>query len=309
MKLYMEGTRAKDRVECLSADELAHIGTEELSQEQRHQMLAHLAACSDCAEEYRIVCSLKTWSGQMAAAHAGDQAETNSASRDEMESHLIGSKIVGRKSGGRLSTAGIAYALAASLLIVVVALAAWLVSIRSENRRIVAELERERTEHEQSLTSAHESLEEARRQLEDASRPPAPDENGKDERVIAEAQPQIKGPQLNVPITDLDPKGSLRGGNEDEATMVRLPSGSNLFALILNITGEHNYSNYGLEIEDRRGKLIWQGRGLRKSQDNTSTIALPREMFPAGRYQLKLYGLDRERKELIQTYAVRIKYD
>ena len=66
--------------------------------------------------------------------------------------------------------------------------------------------------------------------------------------------------------------------------------------------------NYALEITDEHGKMVWRGQGLRKSQENTFTLALPRSLLPAGKYQIKLYGLGGKQRELIEDYAVDIRY-
>jgi hypothetical protein len=76
----------------------------------------------------------------------------------------------------------------------------------------------------------------------------------------------------------------------------------------LNVAGEQSHSSYALEILDQSGKIVWQGRGLRRSPYNTFTVALARRSLPAGQYHIKLYGLGGNRRAIVEDFAVRVQY-
>jgi hypothetical protein len=78
--------------------------------------------------------------------------------------------------------------------------------------------------------------------------------------------------------------------------------------LILNVSGQPSHSGYALEILDQRGQRLWQGGGLHKSQFNNFTVTLSRRSFPAGQYRINLYGLRGGGRELVEGYALRIRY-
>lgn len=118
---------------------------------------------------------------------------------------------------------------------------------------------------------------------------------------------ELSSPQLNVPITDLEPRDSNRAGG-GEVTTIEVEPGTNLFTLILHVAGEPSHASFALEVMDGRGQRIWRVQGLRKSEPNTFTAALPRRLLPAGQYQLKLYGLRAGRSELVAEYKMRINY-
>jgi hypothetical protein len=199
----------------------------------------------------------------------------------------------------------IPYAIAASLLIVSLGLGAWIVSLRRENQRLAAGFNEQLIEREQAIAVATKSLEEARQRLEEASR-----RAEQDATQIAELRQtvdELSQPQINTPVTDLYPRDYIRG-QEGAVKTVAVPSGANFFTLILNMAGQPSHPEYALEILDQGGRAIWRGRGLQKSLYNNFTVTLPRRSFSAGPYRIKLYGLRGARSELVEEYALRIRY-
>ena len=86
------------------------------------------------------------------------------------------------------------------------------------------------------------------------------------------------------------------------------PAGANIFTLILHVTNEPSFPDYVLEVTDGRGQRISRAQGLRKSELNTFTVALPRRLLPAGQYRLVLYGLRAGRSAVVAEYQVRLNY-
>jgi hypothetical protein len=304
-ELYQQQTArsVRGRTRCLTEEILMQAAAGELNQSERERVADHLMTCSDCAEEYRLVRSLKPWAEQVAAS-AGESGEKPGVTPtwptiQQREETTGFSEPRRRRVAFVLSSRRVPYALAASLVIVSLALGAWIASLRQGNQRLAARLNEQISQQNQSIAAATESLNQARRQLEEATRRAA-----QYETEIAE----LSQPQLNAPIIDLDPRDSLRSGTRGNLRTIELPSSANVFTLVLNVVGQPSFDNYALEILDLRGHSIWQGQGLRKSPYNTFTLTLPRRLLPAGQYRLKLYGLRGDRKELVQEYAMRVQY-
>jgi hypothetical protein len=310
--LYQQHTArsAQQRSACLSAEALMRAATGAMDQSERERVADHMMTCSDCAEEYRLIHSLKPWAPQAVAA-ATRQATEMRLQKQEGASTLR----PGWWPWLRMvfSPVQAPYALAVSLLIVSLVLGAWIVSLYRENQRIAARLNEQLAEANERLAAATGSLEKARQQLDES-----PGRSEQYETQIAELRQNISElsqtvdelsqPQINVPITDLDPQDSARGERSGRVTTIQVPEGANIFTLILNIASEQKHASYGLEIVDERGKIVWRGQGLQKSQSDNFTIALARRLLPAGRYRIKLYGLRGGQRELVEDYAVRVQY-
>lgn len=68
--LWQQDTRAiEKRLDCLSSDLLVHAGQGKLSAKERVRVASHLAACADCAEEYRLALLVKEWAIDAADRH------------------------------------------------------------------------------------------------------------------------------------------------------------------------------------------------------------------------------------------------
>jgi hypothetical protein len=115
-------------------------------------------------------------------------------------------------------------------------------------------------------------------------------------------------PDVNVPIIDLNPQDAGRGDQNQKATTIQLPSDTDLFTLILNLSGDDSSRNYSLEVTDRNNRTIWTSRDLRKSPYNNFTVAMRRSSFAAGEYRLRIYGVRGGRREVIEEYAIRLLY-
>ena len=194
------------------------------------------------------------------------------------------------------------YAIAASLLLLSLLLGALLISKSRENQRLIAE-----ANNRQSAEIA-----ESRRLLEQES---AARRVAEEELAKREATPksvnrpkQSSAPEANVPIVDLNPQDAGRGNQNPTAATVQLSPETDLFTLILNLSGEDTSRNYSLEVTDRNNRTIWTARNLRKSPYNNFTVAMRRRSFPAGEYRLKIYGLRDGRRQLIEEYAIRLTY-
>lgn len=289
-ELYQKETArpARGDSECLSEEMLTSAASGDLSRKQREDVADHLAICSSCAKEYRSIRSLKSW--------------------------IDGEPAISRRFGdSRLFTFYIPAALAAMFLILALLLGVWLVLQRRENQRLVAQI------NEKELATAEanrraEQAEAARRAAPEelnrrtAEEKPSPGTGGTETpKGSSQTRDRLDQPLANVPIFELEPRGSTRSGGGDAVTL-EAPSYTRLITLILHVNGQLSSDAYSLEVLDWAGRSIWASRGLRKNSHNNFTVALPRHKFPAGHYQLRLYSLRDGRREKVEEYAIHLQY-
>lgn len=316
-QIYRQGTaRSPVRTECLTADEIARIATAEINEGERSRISNHLMACSDCAEEYRLISPLKAWAGSAAAVEPQSVARTSQSNPAAPSLKPVHEARASwrRRFFAAPGPVSFAYAAAACLLVVSLALVMWSFSVRSQNQKMAARLDEEITKRDQQMASSNEALEQTRRQLEEANRRAEPqDSSGRlkqYESEIAELRrdvDELSRPQLNTPIIDLEPQGATRGESTANVKLIELPASANLFTLVLNVSGQPKASSYAAEITDQSRRVIWRGQGLRKSVYNTFTLSLSRRLLPAGRYHLTLYTLGAQ-KEQVEDYALQVHY-
>jgi hypothetical protein len=314
--LYQEGTARSAKVDCLSAETMMRAATGEVSEEERGRVADHLATCSDCAWEFRLVQALKPWAeeaGQAFAASAEQRFHSDQSTK-QPPLHVVGENIAQRPPLWRrivavLSPGRTPAALATQLLLLaLLALGGWLILARQMN----SDLNKQLAERDRALDSANKSLDEARRQLEEAI-------HGRDQAKTATNSTQyaeeiarlrrtidqLNSPQLDIPIVNLD---TIRGGSIEAAVPIEVPRTANLLTLILNFNDRQQHSRYEVEIMDQYGSRIWQGQSAQKGEANKLNVTLPRRSLSGGRYLIKLSGLRNDNKVLIADYAVTISY-
>jgi len=299
------------RAECLSEEAMTRAAEGGLSQSEREVIADHLMACSDCAEEYRILRELKPWAERAAVSAYERESAIKSVSAPPGKEARVVPRQLGwagragwaswaRRLAGIFSAGFETYAIAAALLVVSLACVAWVISLKRENARMWARLNEQLASRDQ----ASQSLTDARRELEAAAR--RAEQQQTEIAELRRSVDDLSQPQVNVPITDLEQQ-AIRGGG-DGATTVTAPVGANIFTLILHVADGPSFPDYALEVIDGRGQRLMRARSLRKSQLNTFTVALPRRLLPAGQYRLKLYGLRPGHGEVVAEYQMRLNY-
>lgn len=295
--------------DCLTEDMLTRAAAGELKQLERESVADHLATCSDCAKEYQAIKSLRVLSDE---APEGVSPITLPASGNGHRYRMAGDAALPEAPfGSRKLSFYFPYAIAAASLILSLALGALLISNSRENKRLMAEAQTNITNESKTA----EELAQSRRLLEQESAARRAAEQELAKRNATEsptprrsASPERSAPDVNVPIIDLNPQDAGRGGQNQKATTIQLPADTDLFTLILNLSGDDSSNGYSLEVRDRNNRAIWTSRDLRKSPYNNFTVALRRHSLPAGEYRLKIYGLREGRREVIEEYAIRLLY-
>lgn len=265
---------------------MVRAAAEDLRGPERERVADHLVICSDCATEYRLLRELKPWAEQAATLPAQGQS-------------IRWERL--RRFAGITALAKTGYALAVVLFLVCVVCLVWAIATKRENARFAARLDEQRLTRDQTS----EALARATRQLEEASR-----RAELQQQEIAQLRlsvDDLSQPQINIPIVDLETEG-IRGLSEGEITTVAVPEGANLFTLVLHILDEPTFPGYAVEVTDERGRRVWRAQGLRRSPADTFTVALPRRLLPAGRYQLGLYGLRAGKNKSLGKYSMRLRY-
>lgn len=194
-----------------------------------------------------------------------------------------------------------AYGIAASLLIALIAVGAWSITLHRDSRRLAAALGSQSESPDRAAAAGIQT---------GAGTPSELRRVEGYERQIAELQQQVdtlSEPQTNVVIADLYPADGTRGSGS-AVTTIDVPSGANVFAVILNGFADRSHPDYHVDIFDRRGTRIWRGEKLRRTEFGNFTLALPRRLLPAGQYRLRLSGISRGQATLLEEYSILVRY-
>lgn len=315
--LMQQQTAPRGRAECLTEEQFIQAAAGEMSQSEKIEMAHHMTRCADCAQEYRLIRSLRPWAEKaqtVASSESGDSHARLTVvpiRRAEEKSRKSAWPVL----SARLSARSAALALAASVLIIF-ALGVWLLLSRQEQNRQIARLSQQLEEKDRALSQAQESLIQTSRELEEAARQAeeSPSESREEELARREEEiirlrqtvREITRPQIDVPIIDLDPS-PVRSGGGEKASRVEVPESAGFLTLILNFSGEA-YPRYEVEILDRHGRRVWGGQRSRNSGARSLNLTLSRRLIPEGQYLIKLYGLSDGAKGLVADYAVTINY-
>jgi hypothetical protein len=279
-RLYQEQTRRRSGAPCPSADELTQAAMNTLNDYERGKLADHLATCRDCADEYQVALALRSWAPE-AAAELGLEEQRQRESEPQRNPSWL------ERLGIRLSPAP-AYAAVLGMLVVSAGLVVWIVALQRENVRLTETA----TQNSQQAIQDRSRAEQAETQI----------------TALQKNLDEMSQPQFNAPITDLVPLVSSRGPGSDQTQKIDLPAGTNFFTVILNLTGQPAFADYGFEVFDAQGKTVQEGRGLRRSAENTFTVALSRRSLPAGSYEFRVLGLNQNQRTLIQNYKVQLRY-
>jgi hypothetical protein len=270
-KLYQEHTRRQPETACPPAEDLTRLAMNELNETDRDRLADHLSACKDCSEEFQIALELKSF----APAPAPELGTVRKPSWLE-------------RLGLRFQLPIPAYGVALVLLIIPLALVGWVSMLRQENARL-AEIS---AQNQSSVDAARRRAEQAESQI----------------ASLEKNLNELSRPQFNIPITDLVPMDASRGPGNESIQKIELPAGTNFFTVILNVTGKPSFADYAFQVVDAQGQTIQEGRGLRKSAENTFTVALSRRLMPAGSYEFRLQGVTQDGSTLVQAYKVQLRY-
>lgn len=289
--------------DCLSAEALARAGTAELSANEAALVAAHLSQCARCATDYRLALSVRAWAAQTATDHAAIFPARTAAPSD-------GSSWWQRLTGFN----PLLSALTAALLVISVALGAWLVRERQQSRALSAQLKRQQQEAAENAALRNQLAALQRREAELRSQLEKQPASGQDE-MRAEIErlknelAELARPQLDIPQIDPDPHSETRGASSAQAktAILNVPARASSFTINLPGAGSRPFPHYLIELTDAgTNKTVWSGQ-RRQDGETTFTLTLAKRSLPAGQYRISVFGLD-GKKELIARYNVQVNY-
>lgn len=117
-----------------------------------------------------------------------------------------------------------------------------------------------------------------------------------------QGQPRV----LTVDGQTLFPDGNQRGSASDAATVT--PHGD-WYALVPVLMDERLFDNYRVELFDAGvdpQRSLWSMSGLRRSENATLIVAIPRSFLSPGVYRLAIYGSKGALEEHVNDYTFRV---
>lgn len=115
----------------------------------------------------------------------------------------------------------------------------------------------------------------------------------------------LSGPRADVAVVDLVPLDAVER-TPREGEPARLPSWAERLVLILNLAEPAEHSRYQVEIAGPDGRAVWSRPDVRRGEDGTFTLELPRRFLPPGSYHIRVSGLRDGTAEPVAEYAIRI---
>lgn len=220
----------------------------------------------------------------------------------------------------------LALALTTALLMICLALGAWLAAMFAQNRFLNAQLHDKTQEaaSEQSEDSAalRTRLEETQRQLLEIRgqiEKQNTDQQQSSKDLMALESATLRGeldtlskPQLNAPLMAIEPASALMLADptrKDTLTPVDVPSTVSLFTLILRLPPDKVQENYLVELlEYKSGKALWSEKQVQKIPLPQFTLTLAKRNVQAGKYRVRISGLKGKKKEVVDHYDVQVNY-
>jgi hypothetical protein len=256
--------------DCPPEEVLLRAAVLKATREERGRLLDHLRSCSDCSREYQVARMTASWVEDA----AGGILPSTGGGEDRRSRFASWFPF----EFGRW--------IWATCLLLSVALGFWIIRL---NREQLEALER-----------LKELL--ARQPVTSIPRPAQADAQSAElRRQIVE----LSQPQVNVQIVDLDPGDVVRGKNRSQTLDV--PGKTQLITLILHTGAAKDYASYELEIRDSQGKTTWTQSGLQRSREGTFSIAFRVEWLAPGKNELRLFGYEPGRKDLVEAYRLEIR--
>jgi hypothetical protein len=117
---------------------------------------------------------------------------------------------------------------------------------------------------------------------------------------------QMKQPQVNPPLVNLVPVGSVRQGLQ-EVPVLRLPARGERVWVILNPEGELGSSSYDAELREAGGKVILRLRDLQSSEAANFRLEIPRALLREGEYRIVLLGTKAGQSRVVEEFAFRVR--
>jgi hypothetical protein len=263
-----------DRATCLTEHEWARLLGNEADEHERTRAATHLATCTMCADEYRLLQPLEQWTREAERVLAPHEAVRSS-----------------RWSAWRESWLSPRLALVMTAAIVLLVTNGVTISRVARSRQETSQLQTQLAINERTLSATQASLAELQEQVRTGSSAEA------QLKALQQRVDELSTPQLGGAVVDLEPRpGDAVRGTAEPQIISTSPDGSPV-TIILNHPPLPSRATLEVIIENETGQVRWTGRTGRE-QDSTSLALVLPSAYPAGRYVIRVVDVTRGRTPL-----------
>lgn len=112
-------------------------------------------------------------------------------------------------------------------------------------------------------------------------------------------------PRVNVAVRDLAPLSDPEIRREEGET-TGIPRDAEAVLLVLNLADLRPFPTYRAEILEASpdGKLLWASDAMQRSVRGNFDLQIPRPFPGSGRYRIRLFGVEGDRREPLAEYKV-----
>jgi hypothetical protein len=117
---------------------------------------------------------------------------------------------------------------------------------------------------------------------------------------------RLRQPQVNPPLVNLVPVGSVRGV-VPEIPELRLPARGERVWVILNPEGYLDFSSYDAELKGADGRVVLRLTDLRSSEAGNFRLEVSRALLGDGLYRIVLIGKKAGQSRTLEEFAFRVR--
>ncbi len=112
-------------------------------------------------------------------------------------------------------------------------------------------------------------------------------------RATAEAQvARLQEPQLNAGFAELMPVELVLRGAATPLPVLAVPAAGRITLLLAAPPAGPEKGEYGVELRDAQGRVVWAARGLERQALGEFSLSLPAELLPEGPAEIRLFPPD-----------------
>ena len=117
---------------------------------------------------------------------------------------------------------------------------------------------------------------------------------------------QLRQPQANPPLVNLEPVGSVRQGSP-ATREVLIPAGAQRVWVILHPVAELEAPSYEVEVIAPHGGVVLRFENLQRSEVGNFRLEIPRGVLTEGDYRIVLFGRKAGSREAVEQFALRAR--
>ena len=261
---------------CLSDVEWTRLLSNAADAPERVRAATHIASCTACADEYRLLHPLHAWGEDVARVLSPADLDQAAGWRGWRQWWAL--------PGIRLAVA------AATVLLVTQGV---VLTLLIDSRQAKTQLEARLAENSQRLSSSEASVSTLQERLRSET-------EAREQLATTQQQreAQLSTPRLDATVAGLEPRypGAVRGSPDPE--IVTTTSSALTVTLVLRFPPLASRSTLEIEVADASGQIRWTGRTQRDQDAENLTLALPTAAYPAGTYVIRLFDVTRGRTAL-----------